>query len=126
MKNRIIFKSGPYRIVEIVDESSTIDDLAGDMYCTKANPDIDPEKLYSEYKKFEQLVEQNGAFGYCLEQWIPDIDAGWTHVDSCFGFIGQYNPNDPDYNHEIIDELKALIPPEYLVLHRLITAAKSA
>lgn len=106
---RVIYKNGPYRIVEIVDEGADLENLMGDCFNPKANPDIDPEKLAEDEKHFLDLVNREGVFGYVLEKWNPETGKGFEHVDSCFGFVGQYTPHEETFNHYIVDELKAQI-----------------
>ena len=107
---RCIWQLNEWRIMEVVDDCTTLEDLKGDCYCPKTNPDISPEKLREEEGLFEKLVEYSGVFGYVLEKWNPAIDKGWEHLDSCFGFVGQYSK---EYNeHYIINELKSLTKGE--------------
>lgn len=106
---RIIHEQGQYRIVEHADSCVELDDLKGDCFNPKANPSLDPEKLKEEEQHFEDLVAREGVFGYALEKWDPAVGAGWTHVDSCWGFVGQYSESDEYFKHYIVDELKSQI-----------------
>ncbi len=106
---RIIYEQGPYRIVEIADENTDIENLMGDSYNPTVNPDIDPEKLAEEKGHFIDLVNNEGVFGYVLEKWNPEVNKGFEHVDSCWGFVGQYTPGEEVFNHYIVEELKAQI-----------------
>lgn len=109
MKHRLIHIEGPFRIIEVIDECTLLEDLKGDCYNPEVNPDIDADVLKRDERKFERHVDEFGVFGYVLEQWNPEIDKGWQHVDSCFGFVGQYQDGAEDYDHYIIDELKRQI-----------------
>jgi hypothetical protein len=96
--SRIIFKQGNYRIVEHQDTITNIEDLAGDAFNTEL-----------ELDGFKQYVFYNGVFGYALERWNPSIDMGWEFVDSCFGFVGEYDEHIEEFNHYIIEEFKTFI-----------------
>jgi hypothetical protein len=109
MRNKVIHKQGSFRIIEIPDEYYNLDDAKGDSFCSRTNPNISAEILKEEELKFERLVETEGMFGYVLERWNPEIDVGWEHVDSCWGFVGSYDPKHKDFNHYIIDEMKGKI-----------------
>ena len=102
-----------FRILEIVDEDYSIDDLKGDCFNPAHINEMNPGLLLCELKykerDFEEQVRQEGVFGYVLERWNPEIGVGYEHIDSCWGFIGQYNPNDERFNHYIVDELKSQI-----------------
>lgn len=101
----IIYQKGKYRILEVLDNFYDLDDLKGDLYNPKANPDICPLGLKTQEKEFEIKVSMSGVFGYVLEGWDGEIDKGWTHIDSCFGFIGTHKKE----NHYIVEEFKELI-----------------
>jgi hypothetical protein len=106
--NRIIYQKGNYRVVELQDTIYFVDDLKGDTN-PKYVDHITPKELKEEELAFERFVEQNGVYGYSLERWNSEIDKGWEHIDSCWGFIGQYNENDDQFNHYIVEELKTQI-----------------
>ena len=99
-------KNKEYRIVEIQDEYADMENLKGDTFSAKVNPDLDPVQLRKEEKEFERLVNGVGVFGYVLEKWNPTPGIGWEHVDSCFGFVGQYDSRVEIFNHYIVEELK--------------------
>lgn len=104
---KIIWIDGPYRIIERDDCAFSLDDLCGDMYRPECHPDIPKDTLERELKAFTDLVESEGVFGYELQKSCP-LCKTWTHVDSCYGFVGQYDASRPEFNHYIVDELKAL------------------
>lgn len=103
---RVLFTEGPYRIVEIPDETYRLEDLKGDCFNPEVNTDIDPKDLRRDELKFERRVNDDGVFGYILERWNPEIGHGWEHIDSCFGFIGSYTEGAEDYEHYIVEEFK--------------------
>jgi hypothetical protein len=98
-----------FRIVEILDESYSMEDLKGDCYNPEVNPDIDPNTLENEERQFEQRVNQEGVFGYVLEQWNSAPGVGYEHLDSCWGFVGMYSETHENSCHYIVDEMKATI-----------------
>ena len=111
---RIIFETEDqkFRIVEHEDQDVIMEDLKGDCFNPKHNPDVDPEKLKEEEKHFENLVNREGVFGYVLEQWNPEPGKGYEHLDSCWGFVGQFNESEETFNHYIIEEMKNQIKSE--------------
>jgi len=106
---RIIYEEKKYRIIERHDDDIDLDNLKGDSYNPRVNTDIPEEKLKEEEKAFERLVNDEGVYGYVLERWNPGVGKGWEHVDSCWGFVGQYNPKEDVFNHYIVEELKGQI-----------------
>ena len=109
MSIRTIFKSKNHRVVEVSDCFYDLDDLKGECFSPQANPDIDATKLAKEEQEFENLVYNYGVYGYKLQVWNPATVIGWTHVNSCYGFVGQYNAKDERFNHYIVEELKLQI-----------------
>lgn len=106
---RIIHEQGNYRIVEHVETYVDISDLRGDMFIAEYHPNINPDTLRDEKRHFDELVEREGVYGYVLEVWNSAVGVGWEEVDSCWGFVGQYSPNEDTFNHYIVDELKGQI-----------------
>jgi hypothetical protein len=106
---RTMWEQGEFRIVEIQDNYFDFDDLCGDTYNPKVNSDIDPEVLAEDLKHFTDLVNNEGVYGYELQKRSPEVNEGWGHVDSCWGFVGQYTKGDPTFDHYIVDELKSRI-----------------
>jgi hypothetical protein len=109
---RIIYEQNNYRIVERADEFADLEDLKGEMFTQKMHPDIDAEKLAEEERDFEELVNREGVYGYALERWNAEVNHGWEHVDSCWGFVGSYNESEERFKHYIVAELKNQIPNE--------------
>lgn len=108
---RVIFETSDkqFRIVEIVDTDADLENLKGDCYNPKVNPDIDPEKLRQDELEFEDLVNREGVYGYVLERWNAEPGQGYEHLDSCWGFVGSYSEGDKTFNHYIVDEMKDTI-----------------
>lgn len=98
----IIWQENNFRIIEVNDCFWKIEDLKGDCFNQKVNSDIDPKQLEKEEISFQNKVNEEGIFGYVLEKWYPEVDTGWTEIDSCYGFVGKYQ----DYNHYIVSEFK--------------------
>lgn len=109
MTSRIIFQQAEYRIVEMLDQYYNIEDLKGDTYNQAVHLDINPFELQQQEIEFEAKIISEGVYGYELQKWNPEIDTGWTHVDSCWGFVGQYDTKSNEYNHYIVNELKSQI-----------------
>jgi hypothetical protein len=109
-RERVIYKKGQYRIIELPDHTLTWADAKGDRFNPKFNKDVSKKELKKQELAFEQFIDEHQAYGFMLEYWDPTIGQGWQHVDSCFGFIGKYNPKDSRFNHYIVKELKTLIP----------------
>jgi hypothetical protein len=109
--NRVIFETADkmYRIIEVMDDDISLDDLKGDSFNSELNTDLDREQLKIEEKQFEELVNNEGVYGYILEKWNSLPGMGYEHVDSCFGFVCQYSENESAFNHYIVEELKSLI-----------------
>lgn len=110
MNGRIIWTStdNRYRIREMPDHDVSLEDLKGDCFNFEASGYTGTrEELAKEERDFEELVEREGVFGYALETWNPTPDHGWEHVDSCWGFVGQYSPSEETFNHYIVEELQS-------------------
>ena len=104
---RILRTIGEYRIVEIQDTDYSMDDLKGDCFNPSVNTDIDVKILKRDEIEFEKSVYDDDVFGYVLEKWDPSVGIGWVHVDSCWGFIGEYVEGAEKYEHYIVAEFIA-------------------
>jgi hypothetical protein len=102
---KTIYQKGAYRILELKEIYIDLKELKGDCYKPECNHDVSPKLLKSQELVFETKCYEQGVYGYVLEVWDADIGQGWTHVDSCFGFVGTHE----DENHYIVDELKRQI-----------------
>jgi len=96
----ILWQQGNYRIVEHECADYDLENLKGDCFKAAMNPDIDKTTLREREVNFEQKVNDDGVFGYVLEKWEPEVDGGWTHEDSCWGFVGYH----VDEQHYIVDD----------------------
>lgn len=105
---RQIFLLGKHRIIEVFDHTSTFEDLCGDSYKPEANPNTPPPQLLKEEQAFSKIVEREGVYGYVWQEWNPEAGSGWQHVDSCFGFVGEYKSTGV-FNHYIVQEMKEQI-----------------
>jgi hypothetical protein len=94
---RIIFTQGNYRIVEHVDTDTTASEIQGEFLGAQHQRD------------FYAMVEEKGVYGYELDRWNPAVGKGWEHVDSCWGFVGQFCETEEMFNHYIVDEMKRAI-----------------
>lgn len=104
---RVIEEIGDYRIIEETDFTWCFENLEGDTYSPDCHPDIPADQLQREQSEFRDLVGREGVYGYVLERWNPEVGKGWEHVDSCWGFVGQYIPHEDMFNHYIVDELRS-------------------
>lgn len=98
--DQVIYQSKRYRILEVYDEDFRLNDLKGDCFSPEANPGMPLKQLLKEEISFEDKINKKGVYGYVLEVWNPDVDAGWEHVDSCFGFVGRHS----EEGHYIVEE----------------------
>ena len=96
-----------HRILEVENHFFNLEDLEGDSFDSKVNPSLDAQFLKFEQNAFRRDVLYKGVYGYVLEKWNPEPDQGWQHLDSCWGFVGQYNEN--SNRHYIVKELKGQI-----------------
>ncbi len=111
MKKKVVFQNENkfFRIVQVLDSYIDMESLKGDCYCPKVNSDIAPEELSKQELAFENKVEDEGVYGFILEKWDPSPGMGWENLDSVWGYVGEYNPNDKEYNHDIVEEFKEKI-----------------
>jgi hypothetical protein len=78
-------KRGDVRLRIVADDSVDLDNLFGDTFNPKANPDIHPDRLERERQAEVERVERDGVWGVVGEFFDGEE---WQHTDSCFGFIG--------------------------------------
>ena len=106
----LIHSESNYRIIELHDDYINMKDLKGNCYNPSANPDIDVKVLELQEKAFEEKVYSEGLYGYELQKWSPQINIGWEHVDSCWGFVGTHKDNDHYIIEEYRDKIKHELP----------------
>lgn len=98
----VIFKSGIYRIIEVLDEFWDMEDLQGDVFDPEVNP-LGAEILSIGEKELEDKIYDIGVYGYVLQEWNSAVGCGWECIESCYGFVGQYSEKN---NHYIVGEYK--------------------
>ena len=77
------------------DEIARFDDLAGDTFNRKANPDIQESRMVREEAAFRERIARDGVWGLIGEYFDGEA---WRHADSCWGFVGD---DYAGYDHEI-------------------------
>jgi hypothetical protein len=73
------------RLRIVPDECVDLDDLLGDTYSHKANPDIPESRLERERKREIERINRDGVCGVIGEYFDGEQ---WEQADSCWGFIG--------------------------------------
>jgi hypothetical protein len=86
--HEVIKQVGDMRLIRMPDEHVDWDTLKGDLYNPTCNPDMTVNQLKDEERAFECRVNDEGVWGYEVQRWNGDIDGGWEHVDSIWGFVG--------------------------------------
>jgi hypothetical protein len=102
---RTVWSEGDFRIVEVADEISTMDDLLGDCFNPKAHPEISADTLKAEEREERATIAREGVYGYRLERWNSGVGCGWEEIDSCYGFVGAYRKGHIVFHHYIVDEM---------------------
>ena len=100
-------KRGNVRLRVVPDDSCSLEDLEGDCFNPKANPDIPASKLQRDRGVFIAKVNREGVWGIIGEYFDGEV---WQHADSCFGFVGEDWKNsgyDTDIMRATLDEAKA-------------------
>ena len=78
-------KRGNVRLRVVPDEICSLEDLEGDCFNPKANPDIPASRLKRDREEFIAKVNREGVWGIIGEYFDGEV---WQHADSCFGFVG--------------------------------------
>jgi hypothetical protein len=78
-------KRGNVRLRIVPDEICCLEDLEGDCFNAKTNPDIPASKLERDREEFIAKVNREGVCGVIGEFFDGEQ---WQHSDSCFGFVG--------------------------------------
>lgn len=73
------------RIVVSADYCMSWEDIVGESFCPKANPDIKPEILEREEKEYLEKVNRDGVWFYDAQIWNG---YEWESVASIGGFVG--------------------------------------
>ena len=66
------------------DETCSLEDLEGDCFNPKANPDIPASRLERNRKELMEKVNREGVWGIVGEYFYGEV---WQQADSCFGFV---------------------------------------
>jgi hypothetical protein len=75
------------RLQILPDEMCDIDNLKGDTFNPKANPDVPVSRLEREEREFEGRVNSDGVWGIMGEYKCPCCGQ-WITADSVWGFVG--------------------------------------
>ena len=110
------------------DDHCDFEDLCGDTYTPKYHPEIPEKQILREKEEFRELCERDGVWGiagfYRTEPMGDDERVppygyntvreaerdGWTHVDSCWGFVGNdYHGYEFDCMSQTVDALRVAL-----------------
>ena len=75
------------RLLACADDHFDMEDLKGDCFNPKVNPEIQANTLAMQEAEFEMRVARMGVYGLVGE--VKADDGQWDHVDSCWGFVGE-------------------------------------
>lgn len=78
---------GLIRLVQMEDLFSTPSCIEGDMYNASVNPEIDPDELSNERRRFYAKCVREGIHGVRLEARSAQGDE-WKRLDSIGGLVG--------------------------------------
>jgi len=110
---------GCVRLLVVPDATvRDLDDVYGDTFNPKANPDIQPSRMARDRKEAEETLERHGVVGLVgqyatndeADEDDPDDSPNWTTADSCWGFVGndaEDNGYDDDIRSATLDALEA-------------------
>lgn len=74
-------KRGDVRLRVVPDETCSLEDLEGDCFNPKANPEISASRLQHDREEFMAKVNRDGVWGMVGEYFDGET---WQHADSCF------------------------------------------
>ena len=69
------------------DEACDFEDLCGDTFDPRANPDIPAARLERERAKYLEKVNCDGVWGAIAEYW-DESEQRWCVADSLWGLVG--------------------------------------
>ena len=99
-------KRGNVRLRVVPDETCSLEDLEGDCFNPKANPDIPAVKTGTRSRGIHRESESGRSVG----NHRRILRRGrWQHADSCFGFVGddwKHSGYDTDIMRATLDEAK--------------------
>lgn len=99
-------KRGDVRLRVVPDETCSLEDLEGDSFNPKANPNIPASRLQRDREDFIAKVNRDAVWGIIGECFDGEA---WQHADSCFGFVGndwQGSGYDTDIMRATLDAAK--------------------
>jgi hypothetical protein len=99
-------KRGDVRLRVIPDETCSFEDLEGDCFNPKANPDVPASHLKRDREEFIAKVNREGVCGIIGEYYDGEV---WHQADSCFGFVGddwKHSGYDTDIMRATLEEAK--------------------
>jgi hypothetical protein len=97
-------KRGNVRLRLVPDEMCSLEDLEGDCFNPKVNPDVFASRLQHDREDFIAKVNRDGVWGVIGEYFDGEQ---WRHADSCFGFVSDDWKNsgyDTDVMRATLDE----------------------
>ncbi|MND22842.1 hypothetical protein D3C76_165430 [compost metagenome] len=84
------FQLGVFRIMQVIDDTFSFEDLCGDTYRPEANPEIPVTTLARQKRAFRARVNREGVYGAVMQcrntptgEWV-DIESGWGFVGDDF------------------------------------------
>lgn len=101
-------KRGHVRLRMVPDDTCSLEDLEGDCFNPKANPNVPPSRLQRDREEFIAKINADGVWGVIGEYFNGET---WQHADSCFGFVGD------DWKHSGYDTD---------IMYATLTAARNA
>ncbi len=75
------------RLRVMPDECCELDNILGDSYDPKVNPDIPAERLERERQAEIDRINRDGVWGV-IGEYRVSADEEWEQADSCWGFVG--------------------------------------
>lgn len=99
-------KRGDVRLRVVPDETCSIEDLEGDCFNPKANPEISASRLQHDREEFMAKANRDGVWGIIGEYFDGEV---WQHADPCFGFVGddwKHSGYDTDIMRTTLDTAK--------------------
>lgn len=88
--------------LRIVPDDADFNNLCGDTFDLKYNPNIRPAKLARELAEFREKVERDGVWGV-IGEFRTSAKEPWQHADSCWEFVGD-DWKDSGYDVDIKEE----------------------
>jgi hypothetical protein len=109
------------------DDCMSFDDLCGDTFNPKANPDIPPARLERERKEELERVQRLGIVGM-VGQFRNPTTGEWETADSVWGFVGddwKDSGYDDDIKHSAMAAHSAAVAQANAARHDFVCEALS-